>query len=343
VPDDLCAAAGDTLVNEVTATAMEATPAKASDGLIEVRVTAIRYAARDTHLYEFTRLDGKPLPAYQPGAHIDLHLPNGLIRQYSLINAEPDPATYTVGIKRDPASRGGSRYVHDDLRVGKTLKISAPRNNFALVESAKHVVLFAGGIGITPIWCMVQRLEQLGRPWTLYYAARSRSDMAFLQSLEAMAPAQFHFDDEAAGKFLDVTSIIAETPKDSHLYCCGPTPMLKAFEAATTDWPREQIHVEYFTPKQEVDKKGGFVVELARSGQEFVIPEGKSILQVLLDAGVDVDYSCELGICGACEQRVISGTPEHRDAILTEEEQASNTKVMICCAGCKSDRLVLDL
>lgn len=331
-------------MNEVTAKATEATPAKASDGLIEVRVTAIRYAARDTHLYEFTRLDGKPLPAYEPGAHIDLHLPNGLIRQYSLINAEPNPATYTVGIKRDPASRGGSRYVHDDLRVGKTLKISAPRNNFALVESAKHVVLFAGGIGITPIWCMVQRLEQLGRPWTLYYAARSRSDMAFLQSLEAMAPAQFHFDDEAAGKFLDVTSIIAETPKDAHLYCCGPTPMLKAFEAATTDWPREQIHVEYFTPKQEVDKKaGGFVVELARSGQEFVIPEGKSILQVLLDAGVDVDYSCELGICGACEQRVISGTPEHRDAILTEEEQASNTKVMICCAGCKSDRLVLDL
>ena len=119
--------------------------------------------------------------------------------------------------------------------------------------------------------------------------------------------------------------------------------MLKAFEAATAIWPREQIHIEYFTPKQEPAKTGGFVVELARSGQEFVIPEGKSILQVLLDAGVDVDYSCELGICGACEQRVISGIPEHRDAILTEEEQAANTKVMICCAGCKSERLVLDL
>ena len=119
--------------------------------------------------------------------------------------------------------------------------------------------------------------------------------------------------------------------------------MLKAFETATAYWPDEQIHVEYFTPKQEVAKTGGFVVELARSGQEFVIPEGKTILQVLLDAGIDVDYSCELGICGACEQRVISGVPEHRDAILTEEEQASNTKVMICCAGCKSERLVLDL
>jgi ferredoxin-NADP reductase len=331
------------LVNTVTAIPAEAAPAKTPDGLIDVRVTAIRYAARDTHLFEFTPLDRKPLPAYEPGAHIDLHLPNGLVRQYSLILPEPDPTSYTVGIKRDPASRGGSRYIHDELRVGKSLKISAPRNNFPLVESASQVVLFAGGIGITPIWCMVQRLQTLGRSWKLYYACRSRSDMAFLHALEAMAPAQFHFDEESGGKFLDVGAIIAATPKDAHLYCCGPTPMLKAFETATADWPREQVHIEYFTPKQEAAKTGGFVVELARSGKEFIIPEGKSILQVLLDAGVDVDYSCELGICGACEQRVISGEPEHRDAILTEEEQASNTKVMICCAGCKSERLVLDL
>jgi ferredoxin-NADP reductase len=334
---------GEELVNTLTATPAEAAAEKTADGLIDVRLTAIRYAARDTNLYEFTRLDGKPLPAYTPGAHIDLHLPNGLVRQYSLIKAEPDPASYSVGIKRDPASRGGSRHIHDELRVGKSLKISAPRNNFPLVEDASHVVLFAGGIGITPIWCMVQRLEKLGRSWTLHYACRSRADMAFLHALEAMAPAQFHFDEESGGKFLDVGAIVAAAPRDAHLYCCGPTPMLKAFEAATANWPREQVHIEYFTAKQEPDKKGGFVVELARSGQEFVIPEGKSILQVLLDAGVDVDYSCELGICGACEQRVISGTPEHRDAILTEEEQAANTKVMICCAGCKSERLVLDL
>jgi tetrachlorobenzoquinone reductase len=336
---------GDALVDTHTAIAAAAAPtmALAADGLIEVRLTAIRYAARDTNLYEFARLDGKPFPAYEPGAHIDVHLPNGIIRQYSLIEAEPEPTRYTIGVKRDPASRGGSRYVHDDLRVGRSLKISAPRNNFPLVESAGHVVMFAGGIGITPIWCMAQRLERLGRSWKLYYACRSRSDMAFLHALEAMTSSLFHFDDESEGKFLDVASIIAATPKDAHLYCCGPTPMLKAFEAATANWPRDRVHIEYFTPKQEPAKTGGFVVELARSGQEFVIPEGKSILQVLLDAGVDVDYSCELGICGACEQRVISGTPEHRDAILTEEEQASNSKVMICCAGCKSERLVLDL
>jgi tetrachlorobenzoquinone reductase len=316
----------------------------AQPDLIDVRVNAIRYAARDTHLYELVRPDGGALPAYEPGAHIDLHLPNGLIRQYSLINPEREPKSYTLGIKRDPASRGGSRYIHDELRVGRTLKISAPRNNFALNEGAAHVVLFAGGIGITPIWCMVQRLAALGRPWTLYYAARSRSDMAFLAALETMAPAQFHFDDESVGRFLDVATLVAQAPKDAHLYCCGPTAMLGAFEAATKDWPREQVHIEYFTPKVLADdQKGGFVVELAKSGQEFVIPEGQTILQVLLDAGVDVDYSCELGICGACEQRVISGEPIHRDSILSEEEQASNTKVMICCAGCKSERLVLDL
>ena len=321
----------------------ESAATKPPDALIDVRLTAIRYAARDTNLYEFTRLDGESLPAYQPGAHIDLHLPNGIVRQYSLTEAEPSTSSYTVGVKRDPASRGGSRYVHDELRVGKTIKISAPRNNFPLVENAAHVMLFAGGIGITPIWCMVQRLAKLGRPWTLHYACRSRADMAFLPALKEMAGAKFHFDDESAGKFLDVGAIIAGAPKDAHVYCCGPTPMLKAFETATASWPREQVHIEYFTPKQEAAKAGGFVVELARSGKEFTIPEGKSILQVLLDAGVDVDYSCELGICGACEQRVISGEPEHRDAILTEEEQASNTKVMICCAGCKSERLVLDL
>jgi tetrachlorobenzoquinone reductase len=323
----------------------EAAPAAAPspDGLIEVRVTAIRYAARDTHLFEFRRPDGKPLPPYEAGAHIDLHLPNGLVRNYSMILAKPDPGTYTFGIKRDPASRGGSRYIHDELRVGKTVKISPPRNNFPLKEDAAHTVFIAGGIGITPIWCMIQRLEELGRDWKLYYACRSRSDMAFLDTLEGMSSTQFHFDDEENGNVVDIAGIVRDAPKDAHLYCCGPSAMMQAFEAATANWPRAQIHVEYFTPKAEPAAKGGFTVELARSGREFFIPEGKTILEVLLDEGVDVDYSCELGICGACEQKIISGVPEHRDAILTEEEQAENKRVMICCAGCKTERLVLDL
>jgi ferredoxin-NADP reductase len=316
-----------------------------SGALIEVRLTAIRYAARDTNLFEFRRLDGTPLPPYEPGAHVDVHLPSGHSRSYSLIVARPEPETYTFGIKRDPASRGGSRYMHDELRVGRTIKISAPRNNFPLKEDASHTVLIAGGIGITPIRCMVQRLTERERSFALHYACRSRADAAFLHELQGAAGASFHFDDESEGRFLDVAGIVAAVPKDAHLYCCGPTPMLNAFEAATKEWPRAQVHVEYFTPKQEPanPKKGGFTVELARSGQEFFIPEGRTILEVLLDEGVDVDYSCELGICGACEQRIISGTAEHRDSILSEEEQAENKRVMICCAGSKSERLVLDM
>jgi ferredoxin-NADP reductase len=313
--------------------------------LIEVRLSAIRYAAQDTNLFEFRRPDGSPLPPYTPGAHVEMHLPNGLVRHYSMIVPASNavPATYTFGIKRDPASRGGSRFIHDELRVGRTLKMSPPRNNFPLIEDARKSIFLAGGIGITPIWCMVQRLEQLGHAWTLYYACRSRTDMAFLDALEGLAGSALHFDDENGGRFLDVARILGEAPADVHLYCCGPTPMMSAFEAAATGWPREQVHVEYFTPRADATRKGGFMVELARSGQEFFVPEGNSILQVLLDEGVDVDYSCELGICGACEQRVIAGIPEHRDSILSEEEQAENTRVMICCAGCKTERLVLDL
>jgi tetrachlorobenzoquinone reductase len=342
------------LMNEETGTIVDArvegvtvAPAEpqeaASDALIEVRLTAIRYAARDINLYEFRRPDGAELPAYAPGAHIDLHLPNGLIRNYSLTVAKPEPGAYTFGIKRDGASRGGSRLIHDELKVGRIVKISAPRNDFPLDENAAHSILIAGGIGITPIWCMVQRLAELGRSFTLHYACGSRAEMAFLEALEGLPQARLHFDDEQGGQVLDVAAIVRAAPRAAQLYCCGPAAMLAAFEVATADLPRAQVHVEYFTPKAQPSRTGGFIVELKRSGREFFIPEGHTILSVLLDEGIDVDYSCELGICGACEQRVLAGEPEHRDSILTEEEQAENQRVMICCAGCKSERLVLDL
>lgn len=331
-----------------TVTAPTLTPSAAAH-LIDARLTDIKPVARDTKLYTFARADGAPLPAYKPGAHIDLHLANGLIRQFSLVTPHDDPQTYVVGVKRDENSRGGSRYIIDEMKVGDQIKISAPRNTFPLVEDAEHVVLFAGGIGITPIWCMVQRLAALDRSWKLFYACRSRADMAFVDALEQFDGTlrHLHFDDEAGG-VLDMAAALAETPANAHVYCCGPNPMLKAFEAATAGRPRNLIHVEYFTPKEEAAaageaKLGGFWVELARSGEEYFIPEGKKILEVLYEAGVDVDYSCELGICGACETKVISGIPVHHDSVLSEEEQASNEKVMICCAGCKTERLVLDM
>jgi ferredoxin-NADP reductase len=314
-----------------------------ADQVIEVRLTAIRFAANDTHLYELQRPDGGKLPGTTPGSHIDIHLPNGMMRQYSLVYAEDDPGSYVIGIKRDANSRGGSTYIHDKLRVGELLKISAPRNNFPLDETAAHTILVAGGIGITPIWCMVQRLEAIGRPWQLFYSCRTRSDAAFLATLEGMAPAQFNFDDENQGKYLDLAAIVAQAPAGAHLYCCGPTPMLAAFEEAAKSLPPEQVHVEYFTAKHEVAAEGGFVVELVKAGIELVIPPGKTILDVVRDAGVDVGYSCEQGICGACETKVISGVPDHRDAILSESERAANKTMMICCSGCKSDRLILDL
>jgi tetrachlorobenzoquinone reductase len=337
----------DTVTAPSVAAAAAAPETSRAAALIEVRLTDIEVVARDTNVYTFQRTDGGRLPPYKPGAHIDIHLSNGLLRQFSLLNPDPDPQSYVVGIKRDAASRGGSRYIFDELRVGHTLKISAPRNNFPLVEDAAHVVLFAGGIGITPIWCMAQQLAAQNRSWKLYYSCRSRDDMAFLEMLEKFGPASvhLHFDEAADGKFLDLAAAIAAAPQDAHFYCCGPNPMLKAFEAAAAGRPRHQVHVEYFTPKEEAkaEELGGFWVELARSGEEYFIPPGKKVLEVLFDAGVDVDYSCELGICGECVTRVISGIPVHHDAVLSEEEQASNEKVMICCCGCKTERLVLDM
>ncbi len=311
----------------------------------EARLIGIRYVARDVNTYEFARPDGALLQDVEPGAHIDIALPNGLTRQYSLISPGPMPDRYIVAVKRDPQSRGGSRFMHSELRVGQTVTITGPRNNFKLDERAGHTILIAGGIGITPIWCMIEHLKQLPQgsgSWSLHYSCRTRAEAAFLAELAPHPQVRLNFDDES-GQVLDIAAVVATAPSDAHLYCCGPAPMLAAFEAATANWPGGQKHVEYFTAKQAPALEGGFVVELRRSGKEFIIPPGKSILEVLRDGGMDVSYSCEQGICGACETRVISGVPEHRDSVLTPAEQAANNTVMICCAGSKTDRLVLDL
>ena len=330
-----------------TTTSSAAAPTISAHGLIDARLSKIEDVARDTKIFTFQRVDGGKLPGYKAGAHIDLHLPNGMLRQFSLTVPASDPDGYTVGVKRDENSRGGSRYIIEQMKVGDQIKISAPRNNFPLVEDADHVVLVAGGIGITPIWCMAQELEAQGRSWKIHYACRSQADMAFLSDLKKLNPERvhLHFDDQADGKVLDLAAAIAEAPASAHFYCCGPNPMLKAFEAAAANRPHANVHIEYFTAKEEAsaNELGGFWVELAKSGEEYFIPPGRKVLEVLFDAGVDVDYSCELGICGACETKVISGTPIHHDSVLSEEEQASNDKVMICCCGCATERLVLDM
>ncbi|GAB2900455.1 PDR/VanB family oxidoreductase [Paraburkholderia jirisanensis] len=309
---------------------------------LSLRLTSIRYAAADINLYEMRRPDNAPLPTVTPGAHIDVHLPNGIMRQYSLVTADGDPRAYVIGIKRDRASRGGSAFVHDRLRVGQTLEVGGPRNNFPLDETVRHTVLLAGGIGITPIWAMAQRLQKLGRSFELHYACRTRREAAFAEQIEALPHAHLHIDDEQNGKPLDMAAIVARAPHDAHTYCCGPLPMLSAYEAATASLAAAQVHAEYFMPKAQAACDGNFMVELHRTGQTFAIPEGKTILQVLREAGVAAPYSCEEGICGACQVRVVAGTPDHRDSVLSEREKQSGETMLICCSGSKSEKLVID-
>ncbi len=311
--------------------------------LIDVRLAAARVAARDINLFEFARVDGGSLPPAEAGAHIDLHLPNGLVRQYSLIPSNSAPATYCIGVKHDRGGRGGSRFMHQALAVGTQLRIGGPRNHFPLVETADPVVLIAGGIGITPIWAMVQRLRLTRRPWQMFYSVRARLDALFARDLSELEQVHLHIDEDNGNQLMDIAAIVARAPKTAHLYCCGPAPMLDAFAAATRGWPPSQIHVEHFSGASPEIAHDAFVVELSRSGREVSIPSGVTILQALRAAGLDVESSCEAGVCGACETRVLLGIPDHRDVVLTDAEHAANDRMMICCSGSKSSRLVLDL
>ena len=234
----------------------------------------------------------------------------------------------------------------ETLRVGDTLRVTAPRNNFPLAEHAPLSVFVAGGIGITPILGMIGRLEELGRTWRLHYAVRDRAHAAFLDRLlayEAAAPGRVHLHvDSEAGRLLDVSGIVKGEARGTELYCCGPAPMIDAFVAAAADRDPDRIHIERFTGTGE-KPTGTFTVVLARSKREFVIPAGETIMEVLMQAGIRVAHSCREGVCGTCETRVIEGVPDHKDNVLSARERASNKLIMICCSGAKTDRLVLDL
>lgn len=290
----------------------------------------------------------RTLPTFGPGAHLDVHLPNGLIRSYSLLNPCSETHRYVIGVNRDGQSRGGSRYLHETLRAGDVLTISPPRNNFPLDEAAPMTVLVAGGIGITPILGMIHRLRELGRPWQLHYAARTRRQAAFVEVLEAMrgepgAEVRITFDREAGAERLDLAAIVASMPAGAHIYCCGPVPMLEAFELATASLEPARVHREYFAAKEAAATAGGFTVELSRSGRSIAIEPGRTILECLLGEGVDAMYSCQEGVCGTCEVRVLDGVPDHRDLVLSADERAANDRMMICCSGAKTKRIVLDL
>ncbi|MGO4391073.1 2Fe-2S iron-sulfur cluster-binding protein [Variovorax sp. M-6] len=321
-----------------------------SSPTLNALVHTMRYEADGIVSVEFRpATPAVDFPAFEAGSHIDLHLPNGLVRSYSLCNPASDRQRYVVGVLNDRKSRGGSRYVHQQLRVGMTLAISEPRNNFRLEESAGRSVLVAGGIGVTPIWCMLQRLAAIGKPVELIYCARSRKESAFCEAIAALAaeasiPLTWHFDEEKGGP-PDLAALLGGKGSDSHYYCCGPTPMLDNFEKTCEQLGFANVHIERFAAVhvEAPSATQSYMVECAKSGKTVEVPPGKSILDSLIDAGLNPDHSCKEGVCGACETRVLEGEVDHHDGILTKLERASNKTMMICVSGCKRGPLVLDI
>jgi ferredoxin-NADP reductase len=317
--------------------------------LLDLRLMAVSLRAESVLEFDLRDPAGRVLAPFTAGSHIDLHLDAGMIRSYSLCNDPRETHRYVVAVGKDAASRGGSRYLHEAIRVGATVKASAPRNTFELDEDAERSVLVAGGIGVTPLWCMAQRLTAIGRPWDMLYGARSRINAAYLPELEALAASSgnkltLHFDDEAGGP-ANLAAALSAMPRHAHAYCCGPAPMIEAFRAeAAKRLPEPQIHIEFFKAAAPPDISGGaFTVALKRSGKRFDVPAGKSMLDVLLDAGIDVPYSCMEGICGSCQVDVLAGTPDHRDSVLSERQKSANKVVIACCSRSKTETLLLDL
>ena len=320
-----------------------------SESTLTVRVTQRKREALDIDTFELCDVDGKPLPPFSAGSHIDVHLPNGMTRQYSLCNDPTESHRYLIGVLRDPGSRGGSVAMHDAVNEGDVLRISAPRNHFPLVHEAKRSVLVAGGIGITPILCMAERLAVAGAPFELHYCTRSRERTAFHGRIAASpfaACAQFHFDDGPAEQKLDLPRLTAAPQAGEHLYVCGPKGFMDTVlgAARARGWPESQIHYEFFNADLlPIGGEDAFDVKLASSGRIVAVPKDRTVVQALAGAGVDVPVSCEQGVCGTCLTRVLEGIPDHRDLYLTPEEQAANDQFTPCCSRSKTPLLVLDL
>ena len=313
---------------------------------ITLNVSGARCEARDVLWLELRDPQGRQLPAFTAGAHLEIHLANGLVRHYSLCNDPVERDRYCLGVGLARDGRGGSKYVHEQLRVGASLSVSAPRNNFPLELAAQESVFIAGGIGITPIMAMIRACIAANRPWRLFYCARNRQRCAFYEDLVALAPdrCHFHFDDEQGGRWFDAVAVLQGISHDAHLYTCGPAPLMKAVEAAAADRPADRVHFEWFTAA-EVDTATDqpFTVILRNSGTQYEVPPGRSILEVLEDHDAGVPYSCREGLCATCRTTVLAGEVDHRDKVLSAAEKATNKEMMICVSRAKTAVLELEL
>jgi ferredoxin-NADP reductase len=310
-----------------------------------VRVARRERIAEDVVQLTVTAADGHALPAWNPGAHIDLLLPNGLTRQYSLCGDRNDRFSYTVGVLREAESRGGSVHLHDEVATDDLLTVRGPRNHFRLGEAASYLFI-AGGIGITPIFAMIQEVNARGADWRLVYAGRRRTSMAFVPQLAAFGDRVTFWPREESPGRLDLSSVLATPGDGTSIYCCGPERLLAAVEQNCSElWPAGALHVERFSakPADPTAVNTSFEVELRKSGLKLTVPADKSVMATVEEAGINVLSSCGEGTCGTCETEVIEGEPDHRDSVLTPEEKAENSCMMICISRSKCPLLVLDL
>jgi vanillate O-demethylase ferredoxin subunit len=295
---------------------------------------------------EFESATSATLPKVEAGAHIDVHLPNGMVRQYSLCQNPNDEGKFRLGILRDPESRGGSVSAFDEIKDGMQIQVSEPKNLFPLLK-AKHSVLIGGGIGITPLITMAYQLASEGTSFELHYCGASPENCAFVDEIkngELVKYTTFHFKSEGASHRAFFESAIKNIDLESHIYTCGPVGFMDwVINLATThDFPEQQIHKEYF--QVETDTSGdSFEVVAERSGKIIMVEAGETILQALAKEGIEIEMSCEQGVCGTCMCDVIEGEPDHRDVYFTDEEKASNEQILVCCSRSKTPRLVLDI
>lgn len=318
-------------------------------GGLRVKVARKTKEALDICSFEFVEESGKELPGFSAGSHIDVEVAPGVTRQYSLCNDSSETHRYVIAVLREAAGRGGSAAMHDRVEVGDELTISAPKNHFPLAHGATSSLLIAGGIGVTPLLCMAERLHAMGAPFDMHYCARSRARAAFVDHIVAStyAPSvRFHFDDEGAEQRFDISQQLSSPQRGTHLYVCGPKGFMDAvlFAARAQGWAEAQLHYEFFSVGVVTHSSdSGFEVLLASSGRLVMVPKDKSVVQALDEAGISIPVSCEQGVCGTCLTRVLSGEPDHRDLYLTPDEHAANDQFMPCCSRSKSARLVLDL
>ncbi len=316
----------------------------ATEPRMELRVKQMTWESDGVLSLTLVDPDGRPLPEWTPGAHVDLTLRSALVRQYSLCGDPTDNDRYRIAVLREQAVLGGSEFVHEALRPGHHVQVAGPRNNFAFLP-AKRYVFVAGGIGITPILAMVRAAQAEQAEWELYYGGRRRASMAFLDELEQYGDRVHVLPEDETGR-LDLGRILPGPEEGMLVYSCGPEGLLSALEAHTAGWPDGSLQIERFKAKTvDAPEDGERPVELVchRSGTTVSVRPDVSLLEALEGAGVSVPSSCRDGICGSCETRVLEGVPDHRDSLLSASEQAACKSMMVCVSRATSDRLVLDL